>query len=91
MSRTIKLRGSEAACGTNVGASSNYGLAHRVRLFNSAGSGTNYLITLVDESDNTLGTCTLHGGDVLILDKRPTDKIFAANAHVLAVAIAVKD
>ena len=77
----------EAALGTSTGAASNVGTSEFVRLHNTAATGTEYLVTL-EESDGTdLGTFSLDGSDTVIIRKYTTDKLFAANAAVLACGV----
>lgn len=91
MSRTITPLSTEVALATTVGGASNFNNAQRLRIVNTAGSGTNHLVTVANAAGETIGSFTLGGGDMAILSKSPTDLVFAANAAVLAVPIAVKD
>ena len=77
----------EAALGVNTGAASNIGTTEFVRLHNTAATGTEYLVTL-EESDGTdIGTFSLDGSDTVIIKKASSDKLFAANAAVLACGV----
>ena len=79
----------EAALGVNTGAASDIGTTEFVRLHNTAATGTEYLVTL-EESDGTdIGTFSLDGSDTVIIKKAPSDKLFAANAAVLACGVRV--
>ena len=79
----------EAALGVNTGAASDIGTTEFVRLHNTAATGTEYLVTL-EESDGTdIGTFSLDGADTVIIKKAPADKLFAANAAVLACGVRV--
>ena len=80
---SIRLLGSEAACGVNVGAASTFLDATDVRLVNSG--TTVRLITVANSADTTLATLSLAGAESVILRKDPTDQIFAANAEILGV------
>ena len=80
---SIRLLGSEAACGVNVGAASTFSDATDVRLVNSG--TTVRLITVANAADVTLATLSLAGAESVILRKSSTDQIFAANAEVLGV------
>ena len=80
---SIRLLGSEAACGVNVGAASTFLDASDVRLVNSG--TTVRLITVANAADTTLATLSLAGAESVILRKDPTDQIFAANAEILGV------
>ena len=79
----------EAALGVNTGAASNIGTTEFVRLHNTAATGTEQLVTL-EESDGTdIGTFSLDGSDTVIIKKASSDKLFAANAAVLACGVRV--
>lgn len=84
----IKLKGTQAACGTTTGAASTFGSATCVRLVNS--TTTAYLVTLEQTDGTDIGTATIAGGESILLKKNPTDQIFAANAGVLGVAVSVE-
>ena len=81
----MRVLGTEAACGTSAGASSNFGEADDVRLVNSG--STNRLVSITDSSGNVVATFTLIAGEVSFVRKKREEKIFAANAEVLAVGI----
>ena len=46
-----------------------------------------HLVTLEQAGGTDIGTCTIAPKEVVVLKKAPTDKIFAANAAVLGVAV----
>jgi hypothetical protein len=77
----------EAALGTDDAGSSNVGSSEFVRLYNSAAAGTEHLVTLNDSSGTDLGTFSLEGLDTVIIRKDASDKLFAANAAVLACGV----
>jgi hypothetical protein len=79
----------EAALGTSTGAASNVGKSRYVRLWNKAGVGTEYLVTLEESGGTDIGTFTLDGQQEAIIQKDPSDQLFAANANVMAVGIAI--
>ena len=79
----------EAALGINTGAASNIGTSIFVRLHNTAATGTEYLVTLEESGGTDIGTFSLDGSDSVIIRKNPTDKLFAANAAVLACGVRV--
>ena len=81
----VVLQGTEAACGVNTGAASNFGSASAVRLFN--GGTTPHLVTLEQADGTDIGTVTIGAKESVVLKKSPTDKIFAADAAVLGVAV----
>jgi len=88
MADILKLKGTQAACGTTTGAASTFGSATTVRLVN--GTTTAHLITLEKTDGTDIGTCSIAGGDTAFIKKNPTDKIFAANAGVLGVGVSVE-
>ena len=88
MSSVIKLKGPQAACATVTGSASTFGSATCVRLIN--GTTTAHLVTLEQTDGTDIGTCTIAGGESILLKKNPTDQIFAANAGVLGVAVSVE-
>tara|TARA_R100001594_G_scaffold10650_2_gene24906 strand:- start:1756 stop:2049 length:294 start_codon:yes stop_codon:yes gene_type:complete len=79
----------EAALGTNTGAASNVGSSEFVRLHNTAATGTEYLVTLEESGGDDIGTFSLDGSDTVIIRKAKTDKLFAANAAVLACGVSL--
>ena len=79
----------EAALGVNTGAASNVGTTEFVRLHNTAATGTEYLVTLEQSDGTDIGTFSLDGSDTVIIKKASSDKIFAANAAVLACGVRV--
>ena len=82
----LKLKGTEAAAGVNTGAASNVGSGTCIRVHNSG--TTQRLVTLEEAGGTDIGTFTLSGGATEYVDKAATDKIFAAHAEVLLVAVA---
>ena len=81
----IVLQGTQAACGTTSGAASTFGDASAVRLFNS---GTAVRLITLERPDGTdIGTISLNAKAEITLRKSPSDKIFAASAEVLGVAV----
>ena len=79
----------EAALGVNTGAASNVGTTEFVRLHNTAATGTEYLVTLEKSDGTDIGTFSLDGSDTVIIKKASSDKLFAANAAVLACGVRV--
>ena len=58
-------------------------------MHNTAATGTEYLVTLEESGGDDIGTFSLDGSDTVIIQKEATDKLFAANAAVLACGVAV--
>ena len=79
----------EAALGTSTGAASNVGSSRYVRLLNTAAAGTEYLVTLEESGGTAIGTFTIDGQQEVIIQKDPSDQLFAANAAVMAVGVAI--
>ena len=81
------IKGTEAACGTNAAGASTFGSATAVRLINN--SGTARLVTVIDEvgGSTTIGTFTMPGNTVEIVEKKSTEAIFAAANTVLGAAV----
>ena len=79
----------EAALGTSTGVASNVGSSRYVRLLNTAAVGTEYLITLEESGGTDIGTFTIEGQQEVIIQKDPSDQLFAANAAVMAVGVAI--
>jgi len=79
----------EAALGTDDSGSSNISSSEFVRLFNSAAAGTEHLVTLNKADGTDVGTFSLDGHESVIIQKTSTDKLFAANAAVLACGVQI--
>ena len=81
------IKGTEAACGTNAAGASTFGSATAVRLINN--SGTARLVTVIDEvgGSTTIGTFTMPGNTVEVVEKKSTEAIFAAANTVLGAAV----
>ena len=83
----IHVLGSEAACGTSSGNGSNFGLSTAVRLVNTG--ATDRLVSIENSSNSLIGTFTLKANSVEIVQKDGSDEIFAANAAVKGVGVAI--
>ena len=81
------IKGTEAACGTDAAGASTFGSATAVRLINN--SATARLVTVIDEvgGSTTIGTFTMPGNTVEIVEKKSTEAIFAAANTVLGAAV----
>ena len=79
------LLGTQAACGLLQVRHLHLVTLMLVRLFNS---GTAVHLVTLEKADGTdIGTISINAKADVILRKSPTDKIFAANAAVLGVAV----
>ena len=81
------IKGAQAACGTDAAGASTFSSATVVRLCNNG--GTARLISVIDSvgGSTTIGTFTLPGNAVEVVEKKSTEAIFAANAAVLGAAV----
>ena len=81
------IKGTEAACGTNAAGASTFGSATAVRLINN--SGTARLVTVIDSvgGSTTIGTFTMAGNSVEVVEKKSTEAIFAAANTVLGAKV----
>jgi hypothetical protein len=80
MARTL-LMGAEEALPTNTGTATSFSQASAVRLVNN--SATASLVTVVEtQSGNVVGSMTLPGNAVEIIEKQYTHCVFAANTSV---------
>jgi hypothetical protein len=69
--------------------SKDQGISGINRLLNTAAEGTEYLVTLEQSDGTDIGTFSIEGLSECIIQKDPTDQLFAANAAVLAVGVAI--
>ena len=76
------IKGTEAACGTDAAGASTFGSATAVRLVNNG--GTARLVTVIDEvgGSTTIGTFTLPGNAVEVVEKKPTEAISVSYTHL---------
>jgi len=83
-----KVLAAEANCGTDAAGASTFGSATVVRVVNSG--TTNRLVTIIDEvgGSTTIGSFTLVGSEVVFVEKKSTEAIFAANASVKGSKVA---
>ena len=81
------IKGTEAACGTNAAGASTFCSATAVRLINN--SGTARLVSVIDSvgGSTTIGTFTMPGNTVEVVEKKSTEAIFAAANTVLGAAV----
>ena len=81
------IKGTEAACVTNAAGASTFGSATAVRLVNN--SATARLVTVIDEvgGSTTIGTFTMPGNSVEVVEKKSTEAIFAAANTVLGAKV----
>ena len=81
------IKGAQAACGTDAAGSSTFGSATAVRLVNNG--GTARLVTVIDSvgGSTTIGSFTMPGNTVEIVEKKSTEAIFVADATVLGAPV----
>ncbi len=81
------VKAAQAACGTDAAGASTFGSATVVRLVNNG--STARLVTIIDEvgGSTTIGTFTMPGNTVEMVEKKSTEAIFAADATVLGTKV----
>lgn len=84
----IKVLGTEAACGTSTSNGSNFGSSTAVRLVNTG--ATDRLVSVENSSNVLIGTFTLKANTSEVVSKDASDEVFAANAEVLGVGVAIQ-
>ena len=70
----------EIAAPTTAGGAVTVSDADRVRVVNTGTSAQ--LLTILDSSDNVLGSMTLTSGEKVFINKRDGDKLYAASSDV---------
>jgi hypothetical protein len=85
----LKILGVEAALTTSASTASTIGGATEVRVFHAAGGNTPHLVSITDgeASPTTVATFSITPGESLVIRKLTTQKMFAANTDVKAVAV----
>lgn len=84
----IKVLGTEAACGTSTTNGSNFGSSTAVRLVNTG--ATDRLVSVENSSNSLIGTFTLKANTSEVVSKDASDEVFAANAEVKGVGVAIQ-
>ena len=81
------VKAAQAACGTDAAGASTFGSATVGRLVNNG--STARLVTIIDEvgGSTTIGTFTMPGNTVEMVEKKSTEAIFAADATVLGTKV----
>ena len=83
----ILCKGAEEALPTTTGTAKSFSEATVVRLTNTA-TANDYLVTVVEtQSGDVVGSFTLLRGSSELLEKNPTQCVFAANAAVLGAKV----
>jgi len=83
----LKILGTEATLATSAGSASNFGNAKEVRLFHDAGGNATHLVTITNAAGTTVATFSMAPSDSIVISKEPTQKIFASNDDIRAVAV----
>lgn len=76
----------EIAAPTTSGAAITVSDANVVRIVNTASSSP-YLVSLVNEDGDTVGSITVLGSQEVFLDKPKTYKVFAANTAIKLTSV----
>ena len=85
----LKILGIESALATSTGAASTIGGATEVRIVHDVGGNTTHLVSITDgaATPTTVATFSITPGESIVIRKLATQKIFAANNDVRAVAV----
>jgi hypothetical protein len=86
MTRKYRPISQEVPSPTTLANATTVSDANVVRVINTAPT-TTYLMTLLDASNSVVGTMTLGGGEIALLDKPKTYKVFCANASVKLTSV----
>ena len=81
----LKLKGSEVDAGTSSTNGSNVNLAKLVQVHNTG--DTARLVSLQNSAAALIGTFTIFPNATELMDKTPTDEIFAAHDDVKLVGV----
>ena len=81
----LKLKGTEAAAGTSSTNGSNVNLATLVQVHNVG--DTARLVSLETAANALIGTFTIFPNATELMDKTPTDEIWAAHADIKLVEV----
>ena len=81
----LKLKGTEAAAGTSTTNGSNVGLATLVQVHNVG--DTARLVSLETSAAALIGTFTIFPNATELMDKTPTDEVWAASTDVKLVEV----
>ena len=83
----ILCKGAEEALPITTGTAKSFSEATVVRLTNTA-TANDYLVTVVEtQSGDVVGSFTLLRGSSELLEKNPTQCVYAANAAVLGAKV----
>lgn len=85
----LKILGTEVALPTSAGTAITVGGATEVRLMHDAQGNTSHLVTITDgqNSPTTVATFSMSPAEALVIRKLPTQKIYAGNDDIRAVAV----
>jgi len=81
----LKLKGTEAAAGTSSTNGSNVNLAKLVQVHNTG--DTARLVSLETSAAALIGTFTIFPNATELMDKTPTDEVWAAHADIKLVKV----
>ena len=85
----LKILGTEVALPTSAGTAITVSGATEVRLMHDAQGNTSHLVTITDgeSSPTTVATFSMSPAETLVIRKLPTQKIYAGNDDIRAVAV----
>jgi len=85
----LKILGQEAALPTTANTATTVNGATEVRILHDAGGNETHLVTITDgeATPATVASFSMTPGTTIVIRKLPTQKIYAANNDVRAVAV----
>lgn len=85
----IKILGQEITLPTTENTATTLSGAVEIRLVHDQGGNTTHLVTITDgeATPTTVGSFSITPGESLVIRKLPTQKIYASNDDVKAVAV----
>lgn len=85
----LKILGQEAALPTTANTATDVSGASEVRLVHDAQGNTTHLVTITDGAATpaTVASFSITPGESVVIRKLPTQKIYASNDDVRAVAV----
>ncbi len=76
----LLVKGAQTALAAGSGNKTNCGSATIVRIFNNSGSAV--AINIQDSSGNAIGSFSMFNASTEIIEKNPTDEIYASGGAV---------
>lgn len=83
----LKFLGTEILLPTTAELASNFNNAREVRLIHDEQGNTTHLVTILNSTGSTIATFSMPPGNVIVVRKEPTHKIYAASDDIRGVAV----